>query len=250
MSCLPLIGVTACTKQIGLHTFHIAGDKYLRAVVTGAGGLPLVIPALADLLDQPTLLARLDGLMFTGSPSNVEPHHYQGPPSAPGTAHDPDRDRTTLPLIRAAVDAGVPVLGICRGFQEMNVAMGGSLYQKVHEAGPFADHRERPDDPLDVQYAPSHVVHVQPGGVFERLGLPEQFQVNSLHGQGVERLAPGLRAEALAPDGLVEAFSVEGASVFAVGVQWHPEWQVRSNSNYLAIFNAFGDACRQRAGQR
>ena len=114
MSCLPLIGVTACTKQIGLHTFHIAGDKYLRAVVTGAGGLPLVIPALADLLDQPTLLARLDGLMFTGSPSNVEPHHYQGPPSAPGTAHDPDRDRTTLPLIRAAVDAGVPVLGICR----------------------------------------------------------------------------------------------------------------------------------------
>lgn len=250
MSCLPLIGVTACTKQIGLHTFHIAGDKYLRAVVTGAGGLPLVIPALADLLDQPTLLARLDGLMFTGSPSNVEPHHYQGPPSAPGTAHDPDRDRTTLPLIRAAVDAGVPVLGICRGFQEMNVAMGGSLYQKVHEAGPFADHRERPDDPLDLQYAPSHAVHVQPGGVFERLGLPEQFQVNSLHGQGVERLAPGLRAEALAPDGLVEAFSVEGASVFAVGVQWHPEWQVRSNSNCLAIFNAFGDACRQRAGQR
>jgi putative glutamine amidotransferase len=250
MSCLPLIGVTACTKQIGLHTFHIAGDKYLRAVVTGAGGLPLVIPALADLLDQPTLLKRLDGLMFTGSPSNVEPYHYRGPSSAPGTSHDPERDRTTLPLIRAAVDAGVPILGICRGFQEMNVAMGGSLYQKVHEAGPFADHREQPDDSLDLQYAPSHAVHVQPGGVLERLGLPEQFQVNSLHGQGVERLASGLRAEALAPDGLVEAFSVEGAQAFAVGVQWHPEWQVGSNPNYLAIFNAFGDACRQRAGQR
>jgi putative glutamine amidotransferase len=250
MSCLPLIGVTACTRQIGLHPFHIAGDKYLRAVVSGAGGIPLIIPALADLLDQSSLLARLDGLMFTGSPSNVEPHHYQGVPSAPGTFHDSDRDRTTLPLIRAAVDAGVPVLGICRGFQEMNVALGGSLYQKVHETDGFADHREQPDAPLEEQYAPSHVVHVQPGGVFERLGLPAEFKVNSLHGQGVERLAPGLRVEALAPDGLIEAFSVAGAPAFALAVQWHPEWQVCSNANYLTLFNAFGEACRLRAEQR
>lgn len=250
MSHLPLIGVTACTKQIGLHSHHIAGDKYLRAVVLGAGGLPLIIPALGELIDQATLLDNLDGLLFTGSPSNVEPHHYSGPASAPGTQHDPERDRTSLPLIKVAIAAGIPVLGICRGFQEMNVAFGGSLRQKVHELDGFMDHREPENQPLEVQYAPRHPLQVQPGGVLAGIGLPSEITVNSIHGQGVERLAPGLRVEALAPDGLIESFSVEGAPSFALGVQWHPEWQVRSNPNYLAIFQAFGEACRKRAGQR
>ncbi|UTW06137.1 gamma-glutamyl-gamma-aminobutyrate hydrolase family protein [Pseudomonas benzenivorans] len=250
MSRLPLIGVTACTKQIGPHPYHITGDKYVRAVVVGAGGLPLIIPALGELIDQPTLLDNLHGLLFTGSPSNVEPHHYSGPPSSVGTQHDPARDQTTLPLIRRAIDAGIPLLGICRGFQEMNVAFGGSLHQKVHEVAGMLDHREPQEQPLEVQYAPSHALQVQPGGVLAGLGLPREIQVNSIHGQGVERLAPGLRVEALAPDGLVEAFSVEGAPSFALGVQWHPEWQVGSNPNYLAIFQAFGEACRKRAGQR
>lgn len=250
MSRLPIIGVTACTKQIGLHPYHITGDKYVRAVAVGAGGLPLIIPALGELLDQPTLLENLDGLLFTGSPSNVEPHHYSGPLSAPGTQHDPQRDRTTLPLIKAAVAAGIPLLGICRGFQEINVAFGGSLHQKVHEVEGLLDHREPADEPLEVQYATRHALQVQPGGVLAGLGLPREIEVNSIHGQGVERLAPGLRVEALAPDGLIEAFSVSGAQSFALGVQWHPEWQVRSNPNYLAIFQAFGEACRKRAGQR
>lgn len=250
MSRLPMIGVTACTKQIGLHPYHITGDKYVRAVAVGAGGLPLIIPALGDLLDQPTLLENLDGLLFTGSPSNVEPHHYSGPASTPGTQHDPARDQTTLPLIRLAIAAGVPLLGICRGFQEINVAFGGSLHQQVHEVEGLMDHREPGDEPLEVQYAPRHALQVQPGGVLAGLGLPREIEVNSIHGQGVERLAPGLRVEALAPDGLIEAFSVSGAQSFALGVQWHPEWQVRSNPNYLAIFQAFGEACRKRAGQR
>ncbi|HBX54515.1 gamma-glutamyl-gamma-aminobutyrate hydrolase family protein [Pseudomonas sp. UBA2684] len=250
MSRLPLIGVTACTKQIGLHPYHITGDKYVRAVAVGAGGLPLIIPSLGELIDQPTLLDNLDGLLFTGSPSNVEPHHYHGPASAPGTQHDPARDQTTLPLIRRALAAGIPVLGICRGFQEMNVAFGGSLHQKVHEVDGMMDHREPDSESLEVQYAPSHPLLVQPGGVLAGLGLPSEIVVNSIHGQGVQRLAPGLRVEALAPDGLIEAFSVEGAQSFALGVQWHPEWQVRSNPNYLAIFQAFGEACRKRAGQR
>ena len=250
MSRLPLIGVTACTKQVGLHLNHIAGDKYVRAVAVGAGGLPLVIPSLGELIDQPTLLASLDGLLFTGSPSNVEPHHYSGPASEPGTPHDPHRDQTTLPLIRDAVAAGIPVLGICRGFQEMNVAFGGTLHQKVQEVAGMMDHREPGDEPVEVQYAPRHSLRVQPGGLLAGLGLPDEIQVNSIHGQGVQRLAPGLRVEALAPDGLIEAFSVEGAKSFALGVQWHPEWQVRSNPNYLAIFQAFGEACRKRAGQR
>lgn len=250
MSRLPLIGVTACTKQVGLHPYHIAGDKYVRAVAVGAGGLPLIIPSLADLIDIDALLESLDGLLFTGSPSNVEPHLYSGPASAPGTLHDPERDATTLPLIRAAVAAGVPVFGICRGFQEMNVAFGGSLHQKVHETGSFMDHREPENEPVEIQYSPSHPLHVQPGGVLAGIGLPGEIRVNSIHGQGVERLAPGLRVEALAPDGLIESVSVEGARNFALGVQWHPEWQVASNPEYLAIFQAFGDACRKRASQR
>jgi len=125
MAARPLIGIPADRRVLGLHPFHVVGEKYARAVLDGAGGLPLLIPALADELGMDELLGRLDGLMFTGSPSNVEPHHYSGPPSDPGTLHDPARDATTLPLIRKAVASGVPVLGICRGFQEMNVALAG-----------------------------------------------------------------------------------------------------------------------------
>ncbi|MGF6490805.1 gamma-glutamyl-gamma-aminobutyrate hydrolase family protein [Pseudomonas frederiksbergensis] len=250
MSRLPLIGVTACSTQIGLHAYHISGDKYVRAVASAAKGLPLILPSLADLQTSSDILDALDGILFTGSPSNIEPFHYNGPASAPGTAHDSARDATTLPLIRAAIEAGVPVLGICRGFQEMNVAFGGSLHQKVHEAGPFMDHREDDSLPLEGQYAPSHPVHVQPGGVLARLGLASEIQVNSIHGQGIERLAPGLRVEAVAPDGLIEAVSVIEGKAFALGVQWHPEWQVSFNPDYLAIFQAFGDACRKHALQR
>lgn len=250
MSRLPLIGVTACVRQVGHKPSHTVGDKYVSAVVAGANGLPLIIPALGESLDQDALLSSLDGLLFSGSPSNVEPHHYSGPQSDAGTLHDIARDATTLPLIRAAIAAGVPLLGICRGFQEINVALGGTLHQKVHETPGFMDHREPAGEPVEVQYAARHVVDVQPGGILAGIGLPAQIQVNSIHGQGVARLAPGLRVEALAPDGLVEAFSVEGARAFALGVQWHPEWQVRSNPNYLAIFQAFGKACSKRAGQR
>ncbi|MBC3386130.1 gamma-glutamyl-gamma-aminobutyrate hydrolase family protein [Pseudomonas sp. SWRI12] len=250
MSRLPLIGVTACTKQIGLHVYHATYDKYLRAVATAAKGLPLIIPSMADELGTSDILDALDGIVFTGSPSNVEPFHYSGPASAPGTAHDPARDALTLPLLRAAVATGVPIFGICRGFQEMNVAFGGSLHQKVHEVGTFIDHREDDTQSVDIQYGPAHVVRIQPDGILAGLGLPAVIDVNSIHSQGIERLAPGLRAEAVAPDGLIEAVSVSEGKAFALGVQWHPEWEVSSNPYYLAIFQAFGDACRARATQR
>ncbi|MBP8202368.1 MAG: gamma-glutamyl-gamma-aminobutyrate hydrolase family protein [Pseudomonas sp.] len=250
MSRQPIIGVSACTKQIGHNIYHTAGDKYLQAIAQVAGGMPVIIPALGEQLDQAYLLQQLDGLVFTGSPSNVEPHHYAGDASEPGTAHDPARDITTLPLIKAAIAAGIPVLGICRGFQEMNVAFGGTLHQRVHEVAGLMDHREPANLPADEQYGLRHELHVQPGGLLDSIGLPADIQVNSIHGQGVQHLAPGLRVEALAPDGLIEAFSVVAAKSFALGVQWHPEWQVRSNPNYLAIFQAFGEACRKTAGQR
>lgn len=246
----PLIGLPADRRTIGLHPFHAVGDKYARAVLEASGGLPLLIPALAEELRLDELVDRLDGLLFTGSPSNVEPHHYEGPPSHPGTLHDPARDATTLPLIRKAVQAGVPVLGICRGFQEMNVAFGGSLHQRVHEVAGYIDHRDDESQPLEVQYGPAHEVILEPDGLLRSLAGVERVRVNSLHWQGIERLGPALAVEARAPDGLIEAFRVVDAPRLALAVQWHPEWQVMDNPLSRALFAAFGAASRERAESR
>lgn len=245
----PLIGISCCSSQLGLHPFHIVGEKYILGIVDGADGLPLLIPALGEQLNFDQLLDTFDGILFTGSPSNIEPHHYNGQSSVEGTHHDAKRDATTLPLIKAAIDRGVPVLCICRGFQEMNVAFGGTLHQRLHEVAGFIEHRENKDQPVEQQYGLSHEVHIEPGGLLYELSGRGSAQVNSLHTQGVDQLAPGLRPEATAPDGLIEAFSVSQASNFALGVQWHPEWKVKENTFYLSIFKAFGDACRARANR-
>jgi len=236
--------------MLGPHPFHVVGEKYARAVLDVAEGLPLLIPALAEELRLDELLDRLDGLLFTGSPSNVEPHHYGGPASQPGTLHDPARDATTLPLIRKAVRAGVPVLGICRGFQEVNVAFGGSLHQRVHEVPGHLDHRHDESQPLEQQYGPAHEVILEPGGLLRALAGCDRVRVNSLHWQGIERLGEGLTVEARATDGLIEAFTVAGAARLALAVQWHPEWKVTENALSRALFSAFGAACRDRAESR
>ena len=246
-SARPLIGIPADRRIVGMHPFHMVGEKYARAVLAGAEGIPLLIPALAEELGLDELLARLDGILFTGSPSNVEPRHYDGTPSAPGTLHDPERDATTLPLIRKAVQAGVPVLGICRGFQEMNVVFGGTLHQKVHEVPGYSDHRDDESQPLEVQYGPAHDVILEPGGLLRGMAESDRIRVNSLHSQGVDRLGLGLAIEARAPDGLIEAFRVQRATCFAVAVQWHPEWNAMSNPFSRALFAAFGKACRERS---
>src|SRR5579871_1747408 len=172
----PLIGIPADRRMVGLHPFHMVGEKYALAVLNGAGGVPLLIPALAEELDLDELVTRLDGLLFTGSPSNVEPHHYAGAPSDPGTLHDPARDATTLPLIRRAVRLEIPVFGICRGFQEMNVAFGGTLHQKVHEVEGKLDHRDDHSLPLEVQYGPAHDVVLESGGLLRELTGRERLQ--------------------------------------------------------------------------
>ncbi len=246
----PLIGIPADRRMVGKHPFHMVGEKYARAVMVASGAAPLLIPALAEELRFEELLERLDGLLFTGSPSNVEPHRYQGEPSAPGTLHDPARDATTLPLIRKAVAAGVPVFGICRGFQEMNVAFGGTLHQKLHEVPGNLDHRDDESQPLEVQYGPAHDVTLEPGGTLRALSATERVRVNSLHSQGIERLGEELEVEARAPDGVIEAFRVRAARVFALAVQWHPEWQVMNNPFSRALFAAFGQASRERAQSR
>jgi putative glutamine amidotransferase len=243
----PLIGIPADRRMVGDHPFHMVGEKYARAVLDAAGGVPLFIPSLAQELGFDELIERLDGLLFTGSPSNVEPHLYQGLPSDPGTLHDPARDATTLPLIRKAVSASVPVFGICRGFQEMNVAFGGTLHQKLHEVAGHLDHRDDTSQPLEVQYGPAHEVTLEPGGLLRSLTPAERIQVNSLHNQGIERLGSELAVEARAPDGVIEAFRVRDARGFAVAVQWHPEWKVMANPFSRALFAAFGQASRERA---
>jgi putative glutamine amidotransferase len=181
-----------------------------------------------------------------GSPSNVEPRHYRGEPSEPGTLHDPHRDETTLPLIPRAVAAGIPVLGICRGFQEMNVAFGGTLWQKLHEVPGHLDHRDDEQLPIEQQYELVHDVILEPGGELRRLAGTDRIRVNSLHNQGVRELGQGLAVEARAPDGVVEAFRVERATQFALAVQWHPEWRVGGNAFSQALFAEFGAACRAR----
>lgn len=248
MSRIPLIGVTACRQQLGKYSSHTVGDKYVEA---GAfAGMAVLLPALEQPVDPQRLLDNLDGLLFTGSPSNVEPHHYQGAPSAQGTSHDVYRDRLTLPLLQAAIARGVPVFCICRGFQELNVSLGGTLHQRVQELPGYLDHREPQSESLAEQYAPQHSVTVQTGGLLQDWGLPGEFEVNSLHSQGIDRLAPSLRAEALAPDGLVEAVSVRDAPGFVFGVQWHPEWQFKDNPVSLRLFEAFRVACREYADRR
>jgi putative glutamine amidotransferase len=249
-SARPLIGISADRRMVGAHPFHMVGEKYARAVLEASDAAPVMIPALAEELRFDELLQRLDGLVFTGSPSNVEPHLYQGAPSAPGTLHDPARDATTLPLIRKAVEAGVPVFGICRGFQEMNVAFGGTLHQNLHEIPGYLDHRDDTTQPLEVQYGPAHEVTLEPGGLLRRLAERDRIEVNSLHHQGIDQLGGELAVEARAPDGVIEAFRVRQAQRFAVAVQWHPEWRVMGNPFSRALFAAFGQASRERAQTR
>jgi putative glutamine amidotransferase len=243
----PVIGIPADRRMLGEQHYHLAGEKYLTAVLDVAGGLPLIVPAIGRELSLEVLLDTLDGLLFMGSASNVEPRHYRGEPSESGTLHDPHRDETTLPLIPRAVAAGVPVLGICRGFQEINVAYGGSLWQKLQEVPGYLDHREDPQLPFDEQYGPAHEVRLEPGGVLQRLAGADRISVNSLHSQGVRELGQGLAIEARAPDGVIEAFRVESAPAFALALQWHPEWQATGNDFSRALFAEFGAACRARS---
>ena len=250
MCARPVIGLPACRKSIDTQPFHVVGEKYLQALIDGAEALPMIIPVMAEHIDIDEILSQVDGLFLTGSVSNIEPHHYDGEPSEPGTLHDPHRDAATLPLTRRALDAGIPLMAVCRGFQELTVALGGTLHQKVHEVPGFHAHKENPEDPLEKQYGPSHDVDLVEGGILCRLAGKANIMVNSLHSQGVARLPDGVTVEAIADDGLVEGFSVDSVPGFALAVQWHPEWQVTKDEFSMAIFKAFGDACREYAGLR
>ncbi len=234
-----IVGIPACSRDVGGHPNHATPSRYGDAVIGGAGGMPVLLPPVGDGLLH--VLDRLDGLLLSGSPSNVEPGRYGITEDATPGMHDPRRDDTTLPLIRAALGRGMPVLAICRGIQELNVALGGTLHQEVHKLDGRFDHRAG-EGTQDQRYAAKHEIALS--GEMARLLGRAGTRVNSLHGQGLDVVAPGLVVEAVAPDGTVEAVRVASASGWAFGVQWHPEWRFAENADSMAIFGAFGAACR------
>lgn len=242
-----LIGVTSERVADDGYYWHRVEEHYPLAIVEAAGGIPVVIPSLAQRLDYRALLQRLDGLLLTGGASNIEPEFYGSESEQPNSPRDRLRDETTLALISEAVAIGVPVFGICRGLQEMNVALGGTLHQRVHRVQGKFDHREDESVPIEQQYGLAHRVSLQPGSLLAGLSSENEIDVNSVHGQGIDRLAPGLRIEALAPDGLIEAVSLPSASVFTCAVQWHPEWFAQTTPFCRALLAAFGAACREYA---
>lgn len=242
----PFVLVPACHRKVEQHISHTVGKKYTDAVRL-AGCLPLLFTTIQGPTELDDLLDLADGVLLTGSPSNVHPRHFGEEVHNTRLPLDPDRDAATLALIPQAIARGIPLMAICRGFQEVNVALGGSLFQAVHEVEGQLDHRGIDDGPVEQVYGPAHVVDLEPGGLLSQCLQRTQIEVNSVHGQGVRRLAAGLRVEARAPDGLIEAFSLEdGASPsrgFLLGVQWHPEWQAHLNPVSTQLFQAFGRAC-------
>lgn len=246
---LPFVLIPCDNREIGGHPFHTLGRKYSDAVRLAADCLPLLTPTsgVGEFLPY---LDVADGVLLTGSPANVHPSHFGQSLRDPSLPLDPERDSVTLPLVRLAIERGLPLLAICRGLQELNVAMGGSLHQAIHEVAGKRDHREDHTLGLDEQYGPAHEVDVISGGQLARIVGHERITVNSLHGQGIDALAPGLVAEAIAPDHIIEAVRVAAHPGFSLGVQWHPEWKVMGNPVSVRIFRAFGDACRAYRAQR
>lgn len=237
-----IVGIPACTKLIGELVQHATPARYGEALMYAAGALPVLLPPVGDGLLA--VLDRLDGLLLDGSPSNVEPALYGVDVDATPGKHDPARDATTLPLVRAAIARGMPVLAICRGVQELNVAMGGTLHQQVHDVSGRRNHRSPPGT-IDEKFAMAHTITVS--GQFARMVGTTEIQVNSLHEQALDRVADGLVVEGVAEDGTVEAVRVADATTFAFGVQFHPEWHVRTDAASRAIFEAFGAACARYA---
>jgi putative glutamine amidotransferase len=247
---LPLVAIPADYRNLGGADFHSVEDTYVCAVLGSAGAIPVILPALADDQDFPSIFAAIDGILLTGSQSNVAPALYGGVAAVPGAMQDGQRDASNMPLIHAAIAAGIPLLAICRGFQELNVAFGGSLHQKLHALPGRLDHRAPSGQPVDIQFAAAHKVDFTENGFLHGLLGTDSAMVNSVHWQGADRLGAGLIVDAVAPDGTVEAVRVEAATDFALAVQWHPEHRPAENPVSRAIFAAFRQAVLRRQTSR
>jgi putative glutamine amidotransferase len=246
----PLVAVSSDIRSFDAYTWHAVPQQYIEAAITGAGVLPMVLPNLGERIDFDGLLSSVDGVMITGSKTNVHPDLYGGEATEANGPYDPARDATTLPLIRKAIERGVPLLAICRGIQEMNVALGGTLATEIQEKEGNLDHRAPPGEHHDLRFAIRQNVTIRPGTCLAGVFGAGDIRVNSVHRQAIDRLGERLQVEAVADDGTVEAVSVRDSRGFAVGVQWHPEYWVRSDDNSARIFRAFGDAVRARSAAR
>jgi putative glutamine amidotransferase len=249
-SSIPLVGLPADTYESHGFLFHSLGDKYVAALADVSKVLPVMIPSMIDVLNLDSLLDHFDGILMTGAVSNVHPPHYGETPSADHEPYDHNRDNTTLKLIRAVIDRGIPLFCICRGFQELNVVMGGSLETELQRVPGRLDHRAPQSEDTDVRYAPRHKIAITKGSMLEHMLGKSETTVNTIHRQGVKSLGSGLNVEAVAPDGVIEAVSVKGAKAFAFGTQWHPEYKATKNPDSVKLFTAFGDAVRAHARQR
>ncbi|MFN4142686.1 gamma-glutamyl-gamma-aminobutyrate hydrolase family protein [Aestuariivirga sp.] len=250
MSYLPLVGLPADTHESHGFLFHSIGDKYVRAVAEVALCTPVMIPSMIDALEIDSLLDHFDGIVMTGAVSNVHPPHYGEQPSAAHEPYDHARDATTLKLIERVLARAMPLFCICRGFQELNVVMGGTLETELQDVEGRIDHRAPKHEDVEVRYAPAHAINIRPGGQLEKILGKRETMVNSIHRQGIKRLAKGLAVEATAPDGIIEAVSVRDARSFAIGTQWHPEYKALNNPDSVKLFTAFGNAVRAYAKTR
>ncbi|MDR3494319.1 MAG: gamma-glutamyl-gamma-aminobutyrate hydrolase family protein [Ancalomicrobiaceae bacterium] len=250
MSAFPVVLVSADNKSLNQVNWHMTPAQYAEAVLYGAGAMPLLLPPLGGSIDIDSILDRVDGVLLSGARSNVHPSLYGVEPTVSHEPYDAARDATTLPLIRVAIERGIPLLAICRGFQELNVALGGTLLTEIHAVDGRIDHRSPDSTCEDERYGLSHQVHVVEGGRLRQILSESDIPVNSLHRQGLDILAPELTVEANAADGTIEAVSVTKAKGFALGVQWHPEYWVRSDHSSVKLFAAFGEAVRVYAAER
>jgi putative glutamine amidotransferase len=231
---------------------HATGVRNVLSLLKMVECMPVMLPPVGAAVDVVELVSRMDGFVLPGGRANVEPHHYGGPEFPPNEPIDPGRDALVLPLVRACIAARVPVFGICRGIQEINVALGGSLHYRIHELSGKNDHR-RPrheDAPQEEVFRLNHMVKLTAGGLFQALTGHDEMMVNSLHGQGVDRLGKGLVVEAVSPDGVIEGLRYNDDTQFIVGVQWHAEWQPEEHALSGALYTAFGEAARARAARR
>lgn len=246
----PVIGIIMNQRVLEGMPTYILATKYVKPIIDLAKATPVLLPPLGTKAPFDGWLSILDGLLLTGSPSDVHPMRYGHVIKNPDSYFDEDRDETVLNLINAALNIGMPLLGICRGFQEINVALGGSLHQSIHRHGDYTDHREVKSADLKESYGIRHGVTLVPEGKLMQLINQPTWQVNSLHDQGVDRLAAGLQIEAYAEDGLIEAFSLKDPKQFMLATQWHIEWNAALDKCSSAILQAFGLACTKYKAQK
>ena len=250
----PLVCVSASLAPVfdARYIAHVTGEKNIDAVQRFADCVPVILPALGTRLEMESFLRHIDGVVLTGARANVEPHHFGGEPFPDDEPIDPARDATVIPLIQAAVAAKVPVFGICRGIQEINVALGGSLHYRLHTLPDTDDHRMPRHDDVTIEeiFELRHSISLTPGGYLQKLAGCEEVMVNSLHGQGIDRIADCLQVEATSPDGVIEAVAAKDQSSFTVGVQWHAEWKPEEHDLSRQLFEEFGEAARVRAHTR